>query len=200
MTGEVAEDDPLGADVDERRVEVGDVGAGAEELLRGLLQALALEHAHLDAEFGPVVGGPGRGDEVVESVVVDVGGEAVEGRAHPEEDLDRPRPVVEVAAGVELRLGEHGFDGGDEVGQSATEAFGTVRAASASSTDLRSAPNQTVSSTSRVKAPSPASSPSLPRSACRRSSLASRMSSPKRTPVCGESSPEVSSARCCMVS
>ncbi|SIH87763.1 Uncharacterised protein [Mycobacteroides abscessus subsp. abscessus] len=124
VSGEVAEDDALGTDVDERGVEVGDVGSGPEELLRRLLQPLALEHAHLHAELGPVLGAAGRRDEVIEAVVVDVGGEAVERGAHTQEHLDRPRPVVEVAPGVELRLREHRLDGGDEVGQGAAEAFG----------------------------------------------------------------------------
>src|SRR5699024_5144147 len=124
VTGEVGQVHTLSADIDEGGGEEGDQGAGREELLSRLLQATTLQHAHLHADFGPVLGCAGGGDEVVEAVVVDIGGEAVEGLEHSQQHADRLRPAVDVAAGVELGLGQHGLGRGHEVRDHPAEAFG----------------------------------------------------------------------------
>ena len=54
MASQILKHDALGTDVDQRRVQVGDVSAWTEELVRGLLLTLALEHAHLHAGLGAV--------------------------------------------------------------------------------------------------------------------------------------------------
>ena len=124
MSGEVCEDDSLRTDVDEGLMEVGHLGARAQEFSGRLLQSAALQHSHLDSDIRPVFGGAGSSDEVIEAMVVDVGGEVVERLAHPQEHADCAGPVVDIAARVEFRLLQHGFGRRDEVGDHPTDAFG----------------------------------------------------------------------------
>ena len=111
---------------EQARVHVRDLRAGAQELAGGLLEAVALEEAHVAAHRRAVLRGARRGQQIREAVLEDLRRERVERGPDLLEQQERTAPGTHSALRVETGLAQDRQSGLGERGHQLAGADGPL--------------------------------------------------------------------------